>query len=390
MYQQPKGLSPASPAGETRAAGATGRPIGMKGGPCMKKLLGLVAVALIMSFATVSVAWAGPAQNHDQQNRQGKEVQRKTAKQPSGVKHHKAPGAGGVKAPPAHSRGEFKQNRQDRHPAKISGHKPANHGRDQVKSNNRQPQGPDRIGAKKPAGNNHHIKRNDGHTVKNHDKNGPPANHDRHDAIKRNNRHAPKNHDGIRTPANHGRHDAIRHERPQPRPHTVHRDRPSGRSDIHRYHSRHQQWPDGDDWHRHFRDWSWFTTHHVRDIGACYADNRRDRALYIHFEPQDDDYLYLLESRYGHSTYRERYHRHGYDGWCHYWFRGDNIIALFVGDGGYNQAFVWRRDEVESHSLSLGILTPDLQIVYSSYDADMPPDLAAGYTREVLWATVDN
>jgi hypothetical protein len=329
----------------------------------MKKLLGLVAVALVLSFATVSVAWAGPAQKHDQHNRQGKEEQRKTAKQPTGVKHHKAPGKESVKAPPAYNHSQIKQNRQERHPAKISGRTPANHGRDQVKHHNRQPQGPDRIGAQKPGGNSHQIKHNDRHPAKDHK---------------------------IRPSANHDRHDAIRHERPQPRNHTVHRDHPSGRSSIHRHHSRHQHWPDGGDWHRHFRDWSWFTSHHVRGIGACYAGDRRDRALYIHFEPQDDNYLYLLESHYGHWTYRERHHRHGYDGWCHYWFRGDNVIAFFLGDDGYSQAFVWRRDEAESHSLVLGILTPDLQIVYSSYDADMPPDLAAGYTREVLWATVDD
>ncbi|MDR7868010.1 MAG: hypothetical protein RIN56_14530 [Sporomusaceae bacterium] len=307
----------------------------------MKKLLGLVAVALLLSFATVSVAWAGPAQNHDQHKRQGKEEQRKTAKQPTGVKRHKAPGKESVKAPPAHNRTQIKQNRQDRHPAKISGRTPANHSRDQVKHHNRQPQGPDRIGAKRPDGNNRQLTRN-------------------------NDRHPAKNRDKINPPANHGRHD------------------------IHRYHSRLQHWPTGDEWPRHFRDWSWFSSHHVRSLGACYADDRRDRALYIHFEPQDSDYFYLLESRYGHPAYRERHRRYGHDGWCHYWFRGDNVIAFFIGDNGYSQAFVWRRDEVENRSLAFGILTPDLQIVYSSYGADLPPDLAAGYTREILWATVDD
>ncbi len=323
----------------------------------MKKLLGLVAVALLLSFAAVSVAWAGPAQNHDQHKRQGKDEQRQTAKQPTGVRHHKDTGKKSVKAPPAHSRSQIKQNRQDRHPAKISGRAPANHSRDQVKHHNRQPQGPDRISAKRPADSD---------------------------------RHPAKNHDKINPPANHGRHDSIKNERPQPRSHTAHRNHPAARSDIDRYHSRHQHWPTGDDWQRHFRDWFWFSSHHVRGLGACYADDRRDRALYIHFEPQDDNYLYLLESRYGHPAYRERHRRHGHDGWCHYWFRGDNIIAFFLGDNGYSQAFIWRRDEVESRSLALGILTPGLQIVYSSYGADMPPDLAAGYTREILWATVDD
>ncbi len=329
----------------------------------MRKLLGLIAVALVLSFATVSVAWAGPAQNHDKHNRQAKETPQKNAKQPPGVKRHKAPGKESVKTPPAHNRSQIKQKRQDRPPAKINGHKPANPDRDQVKKNSRPPQRSDRIGVQKPAGNNRQLKHNDRH----------PAKDDR-----------------IKPPANHGRHDTVRHERPQPRPHEVRRDHPPARRDIHRHHSHHQRWPSSGDWHRHFRDWHWFATHHVRGFGACYADDRRDRALYIHFEPQDDNYLYLLESHYGHFTYRERHHRHGYDGWCHYWFRGDNIIAFFLGDDGYSQAFVWRRDEVERHSLALGILTPDLQIVYSSYDDSMPPDLAAAYTREVLWATVDD
>lgn len=330
----------------------------------MKKLLGLVAVALLLSFATVSVAWAGPAQSHDQQNQRGKEEQRKTAKQPAGVKHHKASGKESVKAPPpAHNRNQFKQNRQDRQPAKVAGQKPSSHGRDQVKHHNRQPQAPDRIGAPKPANHNHQVKHDDRRPIKDHDKIGPPAKH--------------------------GRHDTIRHERPQPRPHTVHRGHPSGHT-VHRHHSRHNYWPGNGNWHHHFRDWSWFISHHVRGFGACYADDRRDRALYIHFEPQDENYFYLLESRYGHPTYRHRHHHHGYDGWCQYWFRGDNIIAFFLGDDGYSRAFVWRRDEVENHALALGILTPELQIVYSSYDADIPPDLAAGYTQEVLWATVDD
>ncbi len=329
----------------------------------MKKLLGLVAVALLLSFATVSVAWAGPAPNRDQQNQRGEEQQRKTVKQPPVVKHHKAPGKESVKAPPpAHNRNQFKQNRPDRPPAKAGDQKPPNRGSDEVKKHDRQPHGPDRTAAKGPA-NNHQIKHNNRHAAKDHDRVGPPANHNRH--------------------------DAVRHERPQPRPRTVHRDHQPGHT-APRHHNWHNRWPDSGNWHRHFRDWSWFISHHVRGFGACYAADRRDRALYIHFEPQDDDYFYRLESRYGHPTYRHRHHHHGYDGWCHYWFRGDNIIAFFLGDDGYSRAFVWRRDEVESHALALGILTPDLQIVYSSYDADMPPDLAVGYTREVLWATVDD
>ncbi len=111
--------------------------------------------------------------------------------------------------------------------------------------------------------------------------------------------------------------------------------------------------------------------------------------MYISYEPLEDDYLYLLESRYGSCHYRERHHHHGAYGWFHYWFAGENIIVFFIGDDGYSRAFIWQRDEVESQAVALGILTPDLQLVYSRYEGAMPPDLAAGYTRDVLWATVD-
>ncbi|MDT8903084.1 proline-rich domain-containing protein [Anaeroselena agilis] len=328
----------------------------------MKKLLGLITIAILLSFATVSVVWASPALNNDKAHQRGEE-QRKTAKQPTGEKHRKPSGKENVKSPPANNHSRIKPNRHDRPPVKAGGQKPANRGRDNDKHYNHKPQGPDKV-AKKPANDKHRIAPDHRRPAKTYDKIGPPANR--------------------------GRHDGIRHEQPKPRPHTIHRGHPTGGSNIHRHHSRHRYWPDSGDWHRHFRDWSWFISHKVRGFGACYADDRRDRALYIHFEPQDDNYLYMLESRYGHYTYRARHRCHGGDGWCHYWFRGDNIIAFFRGDDGYSHTFVWRRDEVESHALAIGIITPGLRIIYGSYDADMPPDLADGYTREVLWAVVDD
>ncbi len=351
----------------------------------MKKLLGLVAVALLLSFATVSVGWAGPAQNHDQQKQQVKERPQKSAKQPSGVKHHQgSPGKENGKAPPGHNRSQVKNNRPQG-PAKIA-HKPPGHDSDQVKNN--KPQGPAKI-AHKPPGR-------DSDQVKHNKPQGPakiahkPPGRD-NDQVKHNKPQGPAKISPDRTgpSGNHDRQQVKRHEPPREHPRSVHRGSPAGRNHP-RNHSWHRDWPDSGDWRHHFRDWSWFASHRVHNLGTRYADDRHDRALYFHFEPRDNDYYRHLESRYGHWHYRDRHHRHGHYGWCHYWFRGDNIIAFFLGDDGYSQTFVWRRDAVEGHALAIGILTPDLQIVYSSYDADMPPDLAAGYTREVLWATVDD
>ncbi len=339
----------------------------------MKKLLGLVAVALMLTFATVSVGWAGPAQNRDQQKEQIKERPQKPAKQPDGVKHRQGPpGKENVKTPPAQNRDQVKHNKPQG-PAK-SDPKPPAHNRDQIKHN--KPQGPAKSDPKPPDRNRDQIKHNKPQGPAKIAPKPPDRNRDQ---IKHKKPNGP---DGKRD-----NHQLKRHEPPREQPRHLRRDNPPV---GHRYHSRHHDWPNSGNWRHHFRDWSWFASHRVHNLGARYADHRHDRAIYIHFEPHDNNYYHHLESRYGYHHYRERHYRHGHHGWCHYWFRGDNIIAFFLGDDGYCQTFIWQRSEAESHALALGLLTPDLQIVYSSYDADMPPDLAAGYTREVLWATVDD
>lgn len=307
----------------------------------MKRLFVLVAFALVLSFASGQVGWAAPAQHHPQQQKApaNKDDKRhKSDKRPNTVKQHKPAAKEKVMAPANHSRSQIKSTgRHAGGPAGEGVKAPPNHTRSQVKNNSHQPHkvAADRI---KPAENR-----------------GRPL-------VQK---------------------DAPRHGPPR----DGHRDTLADQRFVHRHNS-HQRWPDSDVWHRRFRDWPWLSTHRAHNFDACY--DRHGKPVYISYEPLDGDYLYSLEERYGECHYRERHHHHGAYGWCYYWFGGGNVIALFVGDDGYSQTFIWQRDEAESQAVALGILTPDLRVVYGRYDAAMPPDLAADYARDVLWATVDD
>lgn len=208
-----------------------------------------------------------------------------------------------------------------------------------------------------------------------------PANKDehRHKNVKRPDtvrQHKPAAKKRVQGPAHHTRSQLRSDGRNAP---------PADRRFIHRP-SAYPHWPGGDAWHRRFRDWSWLSSHRAHNFAACYG--RYGHPVYVSYEPLEDDYLYMLEARYGPGQYSERHYHHGVYGWCHYWFGGGNVIALFIGDDGYAQTFIWQRAEVESQAVALGIITPELQLVYGSYDDAMPPDLAAGYARDILWATV--
>ncbi len=301
----------------------------------MKKLLGLVAVALVLAFASVSVGWAAPAHNHHQQKYPGKEQPKKAVKKPGDSVRHPPAGKPNIKAPPPVQR---------QHP----------------RNNDRHVKAPGEATVKAPARDNRsHIN---------------PDSYRPHKAAA----------DRIKP---HGNYD--RHDRPRFEPRSGHR-HPPAHPGAYRHHSRYHYWPDNDRWHHHFRDWSWFISHRVLNIGVVYADAARAHEVYVHYEPQDGNYLYLLESRYGPCTYRERHYRYGDYGWSYYWFSAENVIAFFVRDDGYSRAFIWRRAEAEDRALSLGLLTRDLQLYYSSYAADMPPELAADYARDILWPTVDD
>lgn len=294
----------------------------------MKKLIGLLAVVLVLFFAPVSIGWAAPGQHHDQQK---KEQTKKTVKHSN---RQKLAVNAKAKAPPDHNRSRItsiSHHTRDHTAATVK--TPPNHANGKIKSDS------------------HQV-----HRVVD-DKVNQPVYRDR----RNNDRH---------WQARSGYHDTPAYNR------------------LLQRHRSQQRWPDGDVWHRRFRDWSWFGSHRAHNFDTCY--DQHGRPLYTSYEPLEDDYLYLLEDRYGGYHHRERHHWHGVNGWCYYWFAGDNVIALFAGDAGYTQVYIWQRSDVEDQALSLGILTPDLQIVYSRYDGAMPPELAAGYARDVLWATVDD
>ncbi len=300
----------------------------------MKRLLVLVALALVLSFTSGAVGWAAPVQPHHQQHK----AANKAGKQHNTVKQHKSAAKAKVKAPARHTRG----------PIKNTVHK----AKDSVKA-----------GVKTPVNRSPSHLRNDTH---------------------QRGKVAP---DKIKPAGGRDRHVVKKHDPRNGQPRSSHRDAPSDQRFLHRHNS-HQHWPDSDVWHRRFRDWPWLSSHRAHNFDTCY--DRHGRPVYISYEPLDDNYFYSLGERYGEYHFRERHHRHGIYGWCYYWFGGGNVIALFVGDDGYSQTFIWQRDEAEGEAIALGILTPDLQLVYSRYDAAMPPEIAAGYARDVLWATVDD